>query len=81
MNKAIIIRILNAYMYINNDDCLSIMTYNHVYNDCHIKNLEFNFVDIIDNHNKLYSIVSDDIIGIQLHLINAIYLIFNTIFF
>ena len=65
MNKAIIIRILNAYMYINNDDCLSIMTYNHVYNDCHIKNLEFNFVDIIDNHNKLYSIVSDDIIGIQ----------------
>ena len=65
MNKAIIIRILNAYMYINNDDCLSIMTYNHVYNDCHIKNLEFNFVDIIDNHNKLYSIVFDDIIGIQ----------------
>ena len=65
MNKAIIIRILNAYMYINNDDCLSIMTYNHVYNDCHIKNLEFNFVDIIDNHNKLYSIVFDDIIGIH----------------
>ena len=66
MNKALIIRILDAYMYINNDDCLSIMTYNHVYNDCHIQKIEFNFVDIIDNHNKLYSIVFDDIIGIQL---------------
>ncbi|WP_337380383.1 hypothetical protein [Phocaeicola coprophilus] len=65
MNKALIISLLNAYMYINNDDCLSIMTYNHVYNDCHIQNIEFNFVDIIDNHNKSYSIVFDDIIGIQ----------------
>ena len=65
MNKALIIRILDAYMYINNDDCLSIMTYNHVYNDCHIQNIEFNFVDIIDNHNKLCSIVFDDIIGIH----------------
>ena len=65
MNKALIIRILDAHMYINNDDCLSIMTYDHVYNDCHIQNIEFNFVDIIDNHNKLYSIVFDDIIGIQ----------------
>ena len=66
MNKALITLILSDYMYINNDDCLSIMTYNHVYNDCHIQNIEFNFVDIIDNHNKLYSIVFDDIIGIQL---------------
>lgn len=64
MNKALITKILSAYIDIN-DGCLSIATYNHVYNDCHIQNIEFNFVDIIDNHNKLYSIVFDDIIGIQ----------------
>lgn len=64
MNKALITKILSAYMDIN-DSCLNITTYNHVYNDCHIQNIEFNFVDIIDNHNKLYSIVFDDIIGIQ----------------
>ena len=64
MNKALITKILTAYMDIN-DDYLSIITYNHVYNDCHIQNMEFSFVDIIDNHNKLYSIVLDDIIGIQ----------------
>lgn len=64
MNKALITKILSTYMDIN-DDCLSITTYNHVYNDCHIQNIEFNFVDIIDNHNKLYSIVFDDIIDIQ----------------
>lgn len=65
MNKALIIKLLNAYMYTNTDDCLSITTYNHVYNDCHIKYMEFSFVDIIDNNNKLYSIVFDDIVGIQ----------------
>lgn len=64
MNKALITKILSAYIDIN-DGCLSITTYNHVYNDCHIQNIEFNFVDIIDNHKKLYSIVFDDIIGIQ----------------
>ena len=65
MNKALIIKLLDAYMYTNTDDCLSITTYNHVYNDCRIQNMEFNFVDIIDNHNNLYSIVFDDIVGIQ----------------
>lgn len=64
MNKALITKILSAYMDIN-DGCLSIVTYEHTYNDCHIQNIEFNFVDIIDNHKKLYSIVFDDIIGIQ----------------
>ena len=64
MNKALITKILSAYMDID-DSCLRIVTYNHVYNDCHIQNIEFNFVDIIDNHNKLYSIVFDDIIGVQ----------------
>ena len=56
MNKALITKLLSAYMYIN-DDYLSITTYNHVYNYCHIQNLEFNFVDIIDNYDKLYSIL------------------------
>ena len=64
MNKALITKILSAYMDIN-DGCLNIITYNHIYNDCHIQNIEFNFVDIIDNHKKLYSIVFDDIIDIQ----------------
>lgn len=64
MNKALITKILSAYMDIN-DGCLSIVTYEHTYNDCHIQNIEFNFVDIIDDHKKLYSIVFDDIIGIQ----------------
>ena len=64
MNKALITKILSAYMDIN-DGCLSIVTYEHTYNDCRIQNIEFNFVDIIDNDNKLYSIVFDDIIGIQ----------------
>ena len=47
MNKALITKILSAYIDIN-DGCLSIMTYNHVHNDCRIQNIEFNFVDIID---------------------------------
>lgn len=64
MNKALITKILSAYMDIN-DGCLSIVTYEHTYNDCRIQNIEFNFVDIIDNHNKLYSIIFDDIIDIQ----------------
>ncbi len=64
MNKALITKILSAYMDIN-DGCLNIITYNHIYNDCHIQNIEFNFVDIIDNHKKLYSIVFDDIVCIQ----------------
>ena len=64
MNKALITKILSAYIDIN-DGCLNIIAYNHIYNDCHIQNIEFNFVDIIDNHKKLYSIVFDDIIDIQ----------------
>ena len=64
MNKALITKILSAYMDIN-DGCLNIITYEHTYNDCRIQNIEFNFVDIIDNHKKLYSIVFDDIIDIQ----------------
>ena len=38
MNKILVISILNAYSVIN-DGCLSIVTYEHTYNDCHINDI------------------------------------------
>ena len=64
MNKILVISILNAYSVIN-DGCLSIVTYEHTYNDCHINDLDLNLVYIRDKDNNLARIELDDIIGIQ----------------
>ena len=64
MNKILVISILNTYSVIN-DGCLSIVTYEHTYNDCHINNLDLNLVYIRDKDNNLARIELDKIIGIQ----------------
>ena len=64
MNKILVISILNAYSVIN-DGCLSIVTYEHTYNDCHINDLDLNLVYIRDKDNNLARIELDDIICIQ----------------
>ena len=64
MNKILVISILNAYSVIN-DGCLSIVTYEHTYNDCRINELDLNLVYIRDKDNKLSRIELDKIIGIQ----------------
>ena len=64
MNKILVISILNAYSVIN-DGCLSIVTYEHTYNDCHINDLDLNLVYIRDKDNNLARIELDKIIGIQ----------------
>ena len=64
MNKILVISVLNAYSVIN-DGCLSIVTYEHTYNDCHINDLDLNLVYIRDKDNKLFRIELDKIIGIQ----------------
>lgn len=64
MNKDLIIGVLNAYSVIN-DGCLSIVTYEHTYNDCRISDLDLNLVYIRDKDNNLARIELDKIIGIQ----------------
>lgn len=64
MNKILVITVLNAYSVIN-DGCLSIVTYEHTYNDCHISELDLNLVYIRDKDNNLARIELDKIIGIQ----------------
>ena len=64
MNKILVISILNAYSVIN-DDCLSIVTYEHTYNDCHINDLDLNLVYVRDKDNNLARIELDKIISIQ----------------
>ena len=64
MNKVLVIGLLNVYMAIN-DGCLSIVTYEHTYNDCHISELDLNLVYIRDKDNNLARIEINDIIGIQ----------------
>ena len=64
MNKALITKILSAYMDIN-DGCLSIVTYEHTYNDCRISDLDLNLVYIRDKDNNLARIELDKIIDIQ----------------
>ena len=64
MNKVLVISIVNAYSVIN-DGCLSIVIYEHTYNDCHINELDLNLVYIRDKDNNLARIELDKIIGIQ----------------
>lgn len=64
MNKTLVISLLNTYAIIN-DGCLSIVTYEHTYNDCRISDLDLNLVYIRDKDNNLCRIEIDDIIGIQ----------------
>lgn len=64
MNKILVISVLNAYSVIN-DGCLTIVTDNKVFNDCHVSDLDLNLVYIRDKDNKLFRIEIDDIIGIQ----------------
>lgn len=64
MNKVLVISILNTYSVIN-DGCLSIVTYEHTYNNCHINELDLNLVYIRDKDNNLARIELDKIIGIQ----------------
>ena len=64
MNKILVISVLNAYSVIN-DGCLTIMTDNTVFNNCHISDLDLNLVYIRNKNNKLFRIEIDDIQGIQ----------------
>ena len=64
MNKILVISILNAYSVIN-DGCLSIVTYEHTYNNCRISELNLSLVYVRDKDNNLARIELDDIIGIQ----------------
>lgn len=64
MNKILVISVLIAYRVVN-DGCLSIVTYEHIYNDCHISALDLNLVYIRDKDNNLARIEINDIIGIQ----------------
>ena len=64
MNKLMILAILVDYKTFN-DGCLSIVTYEHTYNDCHINDLDLNLVYIRDKDNNLARIELDKIIGIQ----------------
>ena len=64
MDKVLVIGLLNVYMAIN-DGCLSIVTYEHTYNDCRISELDLRLVYIRDKDNKLSRIELDDIISIQ----------------
>ena len=64
MNKVLVVTLLNVYMAIN-DGCLSIVTYEHTYNDCHISELDLNLVYIRDKDNNLARIELDDIISVQ----------------
>lgn len=64
MNKLMILAVLIAYKVFN-DGCLSIVTYEHTYNDCRINGLDLNLVYIRDKDNNLTRIEINDIIGIQ----------------
>ena len=64
MNKVLLFGLLNVYMAVN-DGCLSIVTYEHTYNDCRINDLDLNLVYIKDKDNNLARIELDKIIGIQ----------------
>ena len=64
MNKILVISVLNAYSVIN-DGCLSIVTYEHTYNNCRISELNLSLVYVRDKDNKLFRIELDKIINIQ----------------
>ena len=64
MNKILVISVLNAYSVIN-DGCLSIVTYEHTYNDCRISELDLRLVYVRDKDNQLFRIELDKIISIQ----------------
>lgn len=64
MNKVLVIGVLTTYMAIN-DGCLSVVTYEHTYNDCRVQSLDLNLVYIRDKDNNLSRIELDNIIDIQ----------------
>ena len=64
MNKILVINLLSVYMAIN-DSSLTIVTYEHTYNDCRVNELDLNLVYIRDKDNNLARIELDKIIGIQ----------------
>ena len=64
MNKILVISVLTTYQVVN-DGCLSIVTHEHTYNDCHINELDLNLVYIRDKDNNLARIELDKIISIQ----------------
>ena len=63
MNKLMILAILIAYKAFN-DKSLTIVTDEHVFNDCYVLNLAIDHVCIDSNKGQI-SIELDDIIGIQ----------------
>lgn len=63
MNKMLIISILMAYQVVN-DNSLTIVTVDGVYNDCYVINLAIDHVCIYSNKGQI-SIELDDIEGIQ----------------
>nr|DAT99923.1 MAG TPA: hypothetical protein [Crassvirales sp.] len=64
MNKVLVIGVLTTYMAIN-DGCLSVVTYEHTYNDCRVQAVDLNFVYILDKDDIMYQIDINEIIDIQ----------------
>ena len=64
MNKMLVIGLLIVYMNID-DGCLSIVTYEHTYNNCRISELDLNLVYVRNKDNQLFRIELDKIISIQ----------------
>lgn len=64
MNKVLVIGVLTTYMAIN-DGCLSVVTYEHTYNDCRVQAVDLNFVYILDKDDIMYRIDINEIIDIQ----------------
>ena len=64
MNKILVISVLMTYQVVN-DSSLTIVTYEHTYNDCRINELDLNLVYIRDKDNNLARIELDKIVGIQ----------------
>ena len=63
MNKILVISILMAYQVVN-DNSLTIVTDDNVYNDCYVLNIDITHVHIDSNRGQI-SIELDNIIGIQ----------------
>lgn len=63
MNKTLVISILMAYQVVN-DNSLTIVTDENVFNNCYVLNLAIDHVCIDSNEGQI-SIELDDIIGIQ----------------
>ena len=63
MNKILVISVLMTYQVVN-DNSLTIVTDENVFNDCYVLNLAIDHVCIDSNKGQI-SIELDDIIGIQ----------------